>query len=107
MMEQVWVDILNRFGENVILKQKEVDIPVRALIQPCLDRKKEQERPGPLGVGAQDCFRYMGPARHPLDLDTVVAWRGRDYRVRQAYLVGEGICPHWWAVLYPREEAEP
>ena len=46
----------------------------------------------------------MGPAGLPLDLDTVVEWRGRTWRVRSAHLVGEGVCPHWWAMLVPREE---
>ena len=47
----------------------------------------------------------MGPAESPLSPDTLVKWKGRDYQVRSACLAGEGVCPHWWAVLYPREEA--
>lgn len=105
MMEQVWVDILERFGEDVTLHKKEVDIPLKALIQPCLKREREQERPGPLGIGRRDYFLYMGPAQVDIPLDTVVEWRGKEYRVEHAHLVGERVCPHWWAALYPREEA--
>ncbi|NBI10595.1 hypothetical protein D1641_11315 [Colidextribacter sp. OB.20] len=104
MMEGLWSDILERFGEDVILRKNEVDIPARALVQPCLELRKGQELPGPLGLERQERFRYLGPAGRPLDLDTVVVWRDRDYRVRWAQLTGEGVCPHWWAVLCPREE---
>ena len=105
MMERLWDGILSRFGEDVILKNNEVDISARALIQPCLEKTKEQELPGPLGLERQERFRYLGPAGLPLDLDTVVAWKGKEYRVQRAHLMGEGVCPHWWAVLRPREEA--
>ena len=46
----------------------------------------------------------MGPAGAPLDLDTVVEWKGREYRVQSAHRMGEGVCPHWWAMLFPRDE---
>lgn len=104
MMEQLWNEILERFGENVILRKDEVDIESKALIQPYREREAEQVLPGPLGLGRQEQFRYLGPARRPLDLDTVVEWNKKEYRVQRAQLVGEGVCPHWWAVLYPREE---
>jgi len=103
-MERLWDGILERFGQDVTLRDGENETPVRALVQPWLERSKEQEVPGPLGLGRQDRFRYMGPARHPVGLDTVVEWKGRAYRVQWAQLVGEGVCPYWWAVLYPREE---
>lgn len=106
MMERMWSDILNRFGQEVSLRRGEDTVSLRALIQPVLDRGQEQEVPSPLGLGRQDRFRYMGPAGYPLDLDTLVEWKGKDYRVRSAHLAGEGVCPYWWAMLYPREEAE-
>lgn len=105
MMERMWSNILNRFGQEVSLRRGEDTVFLRALVQPILDRGEEQEVPSPLGLERQDRFRYIGPAEHALDLDTLVEWKGQDYRVRSAHLVGEGVCPHWWAVLYPREEA--
>ena len=105
MMEQLWNGILERFGTDVILRKDEGDVQIRALVQPRLERGKEQELPGPLGLERKECFRYLGPARYPLDLDTTVEWKGREYRVRWAQLAGEGVCPHWWAVLCPGEEA--
>ncbi len=105
MMDRIWDEILNRFGQEVILRGRGEDCTVQALVQPCLDRSGEQEVPGPLGRGRQDRFRYMGPAGHLLDLDTLVEWQGRAYRVQSAHLVGEGVCPYWWAMLCPREEA--
>ena len=46
----------------------------------------------------------MGPAEHPLHPDMVVEWKGQAYRVQSAHLMGEDICPHWWAMLSPRDE---
>ncbi len=107
MMEQTWRDILERFGQDVVLHNKESDVTVRALIQPCLDRSKDQEIPSPLGLARTDRFRYIGPSGHPLDTDTLVEWKGGELRVQSAHLVGEGVCPHWWAMLCPREEVNP
>lgn len=104
MMDQIWNDIIRRFGRDVVLYREGTGVRARALVQPCLDRAGEQEVPGPLGLGRKDRFRYMGPARYPLDLDTLVEWDGREYRVQSAHLMGEGVCPHWWAMLYPRDE---
>lgn len=104
MMERTWSDILRRFGQEAMLHTREGDFSVRALVQPCLDRGGQQEAAGPLGLGRQDRFRYMGPPDRPLDLDAVVECQGRAYRVLSAHLVGEGLCPHWWAMLCPRDE---
>lgn len=103
-MERLWNDILSRFGQDVVLCGKEGEVPLQAILQPVLDQRREQELPSPLGLERQDRFRYMGPAEHPLDPDTLVKWNGRNYRVQSAHLAGEGVCPHWWAVLCPGEE---
>lgn len=103
MMERLWADILARFGQDVTLRGEETS-SCKAIVQPWLERGTEQEVPSPLGLGRQDKFRYLGPADRPLDLDTVVVWNGQEYRVGSAHLLGEGICPHWRAMLYPREE---
>lgn len=105
-MEQVWGDILKRFGQEVVLRKQEVEISLQALVQPCLERKERQEVPGPLGLERREWFRYMGPAGYPLDTDTVVIWRGKEYRVQSARMAGEGVCPHWWATLCPRDEVD-
>ena len=103
-MERLWRDILHRFGQDVSVRKGAERRSLRAMIQPYLESGKDQEAPGPLGLGRQDRFRYLGPADCPLDLDAVVEWKGQEYRVQTAHRVGEGVCPHWWAVLYPREE---
>lgn len=103
-MEQTWKGILRRYGQTVTLRRGEDSISLRAFIQPALDRGKRQEVPGPLGLGRKDRFLYLGPGEHPLNTDTLVEWDGRELRVQSAHLVGENICPHWWAVLYPRDE---
>lgn len=102
-MERMWADILERYGQDVILRGAETAV-CKAMVQPLLERKDEQETASPLGLGRQDRFRYLGPAQYPLDLDTVVEWKGVEYRVGSAHLMGEDICPHWRAILYPREE---
>lgn len=102
-MEGLWADILARFGQDVTLKGEKT-MSCKAIVQPWRDRGTEQELPYPLGRGRQDKFRYLGPAGCPLDLDTVVEWKGTEYRVGSAHLMGEDVCPHWRAMLYPREE---
>lgn len=106
-MQRMWQEILDRFGQDVILRRAEGECSVRAMVQPVLDRERDGVRSTPLGLGQEKRYRYMGPVQHPLDENTVVVWNGRDYRVRSGHLVGEGICPHWWAMLYPRDEVEP
>ena len=102
-MERMWADILERYGQDVILRGAET-AACKAMLQPLTDREGEQETASPLGLGRRDRFRYLGPAQYPLDLDTVVEWKGAEYRVGSAHLMGEDICPHWRAILYPREE---
>ena len=102
-MDRIWSDILERFGQEVVLRGRET-VSCRAIVQPCLDRSGEQEEAGPLGLERQERFRYMGPAEHPLHPDMVVEWKGKTHRVRSAHLMGEDICPHWWAMLSPRDE---
>ena len=53
-MEQEWRDILARFGQAVTLRGAGVDSTLRALIQPVLDRGRDQEISTPLGVGRQE-----------------------------------------------------
>lgn len=106
-MEQTWRGLLNRYGQAVTLRQGEDAVSLRAFVQPALDKGMEQETPTPLGLGPKDRFLYLGPAGHSLDTDTLVEWNGREFRVRSAHLVGESVCPHWWAMLYPRDEVAP
>ena len=103
-MEREWRGILNRFGQQVILYRGEKEIPLRALLQPVLEQGKAGQLPTPLGVSCQEKLLYLGPPDQVLDLDTLVEYRGRQYRVSNAHMVGQGICPYWWAVLYPRDE---
>ena len=103
-MEQEWRDLLARFGQAVTLRGAGVDSTLRALIQPVLDRGRDQEISTPLGVGRQERLLYLGPAEQPLGPDTLVEWKGKEYQVQSAHLMGEGVCPHWWAILRPRDE---
>ena len=103
-MEQTWKGILSQYGQAVTLRQGEDAVSLRAFVQPALDRGTEQEVPTPLGLGRKDRFLYLGPADHPLNTDTLVEWNGCDFRVQSAHLVGEKVCPHWWAMLCPRDE---
>ena len=104
MMKQAWRGILNQYGKEIILRQGEDAVSLRAFVQPALDRGPRQGVPTPLGLGGQDRFLYLGPGDHPLNTDTLVEWNGRDFRVQSAHLAGEAVCPHWWAMLYPRDE---
>lgn len=104
-MVRLWNSVLEQFGQEVALRKKGAEVTARAIIQPVLDQGEDQEVHGPLGLERKGRFRYLGPARCPVDLDTTVVWGGREFWVRSAHLVGEGVCPYWWASLYPREEA--
>ena len=104
MMEQTWRGILGQYGQEVTLRQGEKAVSLRAFLQPALNGSAEQKLPTPLGLGRKDRFLYLGPADHPLDTDTLVEWNEREFRVQSAHLVGENVCPHWWAMLYPRDE---
>lgn len=104
MMEREWRGILNRYGQQVILYRGEEEIPLRAILQPVLEENKDQRLPTPLGVSPQERLLYLGPPDQPVDLDTCMEYAGRQYRVRNAHIVGQGICPYWWAVLCPRDE---
>lgn len=103
-MEQTWRGILSRCGQQVTLRRGEDEVSLRAFVQPALDRGAQQEVPGPLGLGRKDRFLYLGPGDHPLNTDTLVEWNGHEFRVQSAHRVGEHVCPHWWAMLYPRDE---
>lgn len=104
MMDREWKGILARFGQKITLCKGGERTSLRAFVQPVLDRGKDQERPTPLGLRRQERVLYLGPAENSLDLDALVEWKGREYRVQSAHLMGEGVCPHWWAMLYPRDE---
>lgn len=106
MMGRLWRGILRRFGQEVTLHGKKGGVKVRALVQPVLSRGEDQQVHSPLGLERREELRYFGPADHPLGPDTVVEWKKRQFRVRSAYLIGEGVCPCWRAVLYPRDEVE-
>lgn len=104
-MDRIWRGLLNRYGQEVTLRNGGKAVTVRAFVQPILEQSKSQQTPSLLGLERQDRLRYLGPADCPLDLDTLVERQGTQYRVLAAHLAGEGICPHWWAVLIPGEEA--
>lgn len=104
MMEREWRKILARYGQAVTLERDGTRVSLRAFVQPESDRGRDQEVPSPRGFGRQDRFLYLGPPEYPLDRKTLVHCNGQDYRVQAAHRRGEGVCPHWQATLYPREE---
>ena len=103
-MVREWDGILARYGQTVTLLRGEESVTLRAFVQPVLEESRGQREPTPLGVSGQERFLYLGPAGHPLDQETLVQWRGEQFRVRRAHRAGDGICPYWWAVLSPRDE---
>ena len=105
-MERAWRNILARYGQPVTLSAGEGTVCVQALVQPLRDRDREQEIHGPLGLGRQDRFLYLGPGDCALGPGTEVERGGQRFRVLSANRMGEGVCPHWRAVLCTGEEAE-
>ena len=104
MMEREGQGILSRYGQQVTLRRGEQSISLKALLQPVLEEEKLQRLPTPLGLGSQEKFLYLGPPNQAVDVDTLMECQGREYRVSRAHRAGEGVCPYWWAVLYPRDE---
>lgn len=104
MMEREWQGILSRFGQQVTLCRGEERVSLKALLQPVLEEGTSQWQPTPLGLGSQEKFLYLGPPDQSVDTDTLVEYEGREYRVSRAHRVGDGVCPYWWAALYPRGE---
>ncbi len=107
MMEREWQEILRQYGQRVLVRRGEEQVSLRAFLQPVLEKGAPQQEPTPLGLGSRERFLYLGPPEQPLELDSFVQWQGREYRVQNTHKVGEGICPYWWAVLYPRDEVSP
>lgn len=105
MMGGIWNGLLRQYGQPVTLVSGEERVSLSAFLQPAPERT-DQERPTPRGMARRERFLYLGPAGQPLDLDTVVIWGNRQFRVQAAHRRGDPVCPHWWAVLYPRQEAD-
>lgn len=103
-MRRAWKRILYRYGQDVVLNRGGERRRVKALIQPVLDKSREQEEPSPLGVGRQEQFLYLGAVEQPMDTDTVVEWQGGRYRVKRTHVAGVEVCPYRWALLCPRDE---
>ena len=102
MMEREWRSLLAMYGQEVTLRLEGMeDRPLRAFLQPVLDREREQRLPSPLGQRPEDRYLYLGPADIPLEAGrSQVEWKDRAFEVQSAHLVGDS---HWWALLRPRD----
>lgn len=102
MMEREWRSLLAMYGQEVTLRLEGMeDRPLRAFLQPVLDREREQRLPSPLGQRLEDRYLYLGPADIPLEAGrSQVEWKDRAFEVQSAHLVGDS---HWWALLRPRD----
>ena len=108
MMEREWAAILARFGQEVTLTAPEGEpVPVRAFVQPILDRQPQLE-PSPLGTRREERWLYLGPPEPPLTAgETGICWEGRSFTAETARQVWAGGGPsHWWAVLRPVDKEE-
>ena len=106
MMDREWRAILNRYGQQVLVRPGAggEEVPLRAFLQPVLDRSRGQEVPSPLGLRREDRMLYLGPGDQPLTAgESRVTWGKRDYDVQSAHRVGDS---HWWALLRPRDKEE-
>lgn len=55
MMEREWRSLLAMYGQEVTLRLEGMeDRPLRAFLQPVLDREREQRLPSPLGQRPED-----------------------------------------------------
>lgn len=106
MMDREWRAILNRYGQQIMVSPGggRPEVPLRAFLQPVLDRTRSQEIPSPLGLRREDRYLYLGPGDLALTAgESRVTWEERDYEVQSAYRVGES---HWWALLRPRDKED-
>lgn len=104
-MRELWEQVLERYGQEVLLTREDGERAVRALFQP-VEEKREGEVPSPLGVAPVGRYLYLGPAGESLEDVRARGWTGRAFRLlrRREYWVG-GEKVYGWGLLEERDEA--
>lgn len=104
-MRELWEQVLERYGQEVLLTREDGERAVRALFQP-VEEKREGEAPSPLGVAPVGKYLYLGPAEESLEDVKEMGWNGRAFRLlrRREYWVGREKV-YWWGLLEEMDEA--
>lgn len=92
----VWKEILERYGQSVILRRQDGERAVKAFFQPVRE-KAAGEEPTPLGVTPRGKYLYLGPAGEALEDVEELVWKGREFRVlrRREFPVGDAAAYQW------------
>lgn len=100
--------LLGRYGQTVELEweYQSQRTKTKALIQPILEKNRENQQylPTPMGVQRLDRYLYLGLAEIAADKGMRVHWGSLCFSVQTAHpiYIGDTLC-HWWGVLIPEE----
>ena len=104
MMDREWKAILNRYGQQMLVHTGQESVPLRAILQPVLEKTGEDRAPSPLGLREEARFLYLGPADVALKpRESRVEWLGMLYEVERAQPVMARKTHHWQALLRPAD----
>lgn len=98
--------ILDRFGQEVLLRTAEGERPIRAFLQPLWRRDERTEGDySPIGWLDGRLWLYLG--REAVESGDALSWNGMEFLVRSGrpYYIG-GTLSHYQASLERRREAE-
>ena len=103
-----WVrQVLERYGQEVVVRSEAGEASIRAFLQPVAERD-EQMRTAPTPLGWKDgrLWLYLGQAA--LEAGEALVWNGMTFRVRscRAYYIGGELSYYWAALEQEREAAE-
>ena len=98
-------EVLDRYGQDVVIQTADSTVSVHAFLQPVAERKEHV--PGmmtELGWNDERLWLYLGQAE--ASAGDTVAWNGMSFRVRSSrpYYIGQELT-HWWASLESAKEA--
>ena len=105
MMEREWRAIVQRYGQQIQIcqKQDEEALNARAFLQPVRDKKEPQLSPSPLGLCSEERLLYLGVSNLQLfPGESTVIWQDIRYEVQSVHPVSGGC--HWWAILRRLDE---
>ena len=110
-MTGAWKTILARHGQRAKVCRAGGEVPVRAFVQPVLEKGADAAQclPTPLGAARQDRWLYLGDPAVSLEGlgDGWVEWNGMKFDVQAAQPVYVGSqLSHWWALMTVRDPDE-
>ena len=100
-------EVLDRYGQDVVIQTADSTVSVHAFLQPVAERKEHV--PGmmtELGWNDERLWLYLG--EEALETDDRVMWDTMTFRVRSCrpYYLGNKVTHYWATLERAKEEAE-